>query len=208
MSILSTRSVIVRRADPGDDAIVTTLFHALHTFNASLDRRFMLADGWESVLAEHLAHERRHEHGATFLAYSGGCPAGLLMMDAHTDSPLFQRRHWAEILALYVVPDQRGEGVADRLIDEGLSWTRDHGLARIQLYVTATNVRAKRFYSRAEFGPIQEIWCRDLDVATGEPPADIACESAYAHGHHLLSGNQHHLTVDDEPCDEAVSREP
>jgi len=202
MSAIAPHAVTVRLATSDDDAQVHSLFHGLHAFNATLDSRFSLADDWPAVLADHLTHERLHHHGATFLAWLGERAVGLLMMDGHTDSPLFLDRHWAELIALYVVPDQRGEGVADDLLDEGMAWAKDHGYTRIQLYVTTSNMGAKRFYGRSRFKPIQEIWCYDLPQAPGLPSTDLACESAYAHGHNLLSNTKHHLTADDEPCKE------
>lgn len=199
MSIASTQRAAIRRAEPADDPVVVALFRDLHAYNASLDPRFALADGWDTLLAEHLAYERQHGHGATFLATVGERPAGLLMMEGHTDAPLFRERYWAEIVALYVIPALRGSGLADELIAGGVAWARAHGYDRIQLYVTASNVAAKRFYGRTGFHAIQEIWCRDLGFVSGEPEEDPACEATYAQGHNLLSGSRHRLAIDDMP---------
>lgn len=189
--------VTIRPAVPTDDWAVRHLFGALHAFNASLEPRFVLAEGWEDVLDEHLAHGRAEHRGLTLLAWDEGMPVGLLMMDGHTDSPLFLHRHWAELLALYVVPSERGAGVADRLMAGGLRWAEEWSYTHVQLYVTATNLRAKRFYTRAGFRPVQEVWGAAIGSADGRPPDDPACEAAYAHGHHLLSPT-HHPTAGDE----------
>lgn len=206
MSIAPARLASIRRAEPDDDSHVAALFHALHAFNASLDARFVLADGWEALLREHLAHERAHGHGITYLAHVAERPVGLLMMEGHTDAPLFRHRHWAEIVALYVVPAARGEGIADALLAEGFAWARDHGYNRVQLYVTSSNAPAKRFYQRSGFQPIQEILSRALELATGEPEDDPTCEAAYAHGQNLLSGNRHRLALDEAAGKEGQPR--
>lgn len=132
-------------------------------------------------------------------------PAGIGLCDwqlAFSLSPLFRHRHWAELVALYVAPLLRGMGLADRLLAQGVRWARESGYASVQLYVTATNLRAKRFYARVGFRPVQEIWCVEIDSARGIPPEDPECEAAYAQGHHLLS-TTHHPVVLDDACLEA-----
>lgn len=181
----------IRSAESADDWAIRHLFGALHDFNASLEPRFALAEGWEEVLDEHLIHGRRENRGLTLLAWDESAPIGLLMMDGHTDSPLFRNRYWAELLALYVTPSARGAGVADRLMARANGWARAQGYPHVQLYVTATKTRAKRFYTRHGFGPIQEIWSADIGAAHSQPPNDPNCEDAYAHGQHLLTSTHH-----------------
>lgn len=189
---------LVRPAAPPDDWAVRELFGALHAFNADLDPRFALADGWEQVLHEHLQHTRAAGHGLALLAWDDTTPVGLLMMDGHSDSPLFRHRRWAELLALYIAPAAQGSGLADTLLRAGLGWAHARGYQRVQLYVTATNQRARRFYARAGFRPVQEIWRRELGASRATPPDDAACDAAYAHGHDLLSVHPHHL-VPEQP---------
>lgn len=161
---LDLRVVTVRRAGPGDESAIRKLFGELHTFNASLDSRFALADCWEQVLADHLAQEQASQRGVTLLAWDGDEPLGLAMMGTHTDSPLFRHRTWAELNALHVVPAARGRGIADLLLAAGTAWARECGYTEVRLYVTAANDRARRFYDRSGFRPIQEIWTADLDT--------------------------------------------
>ena len=86
----STGNVVIRRSRAGDDAIVREIFGALHGFNAALDARLALTDGWDAVLADHLLHERAAGYGITLLAWESGRPVGLMMMDGHSDPPLFR----------------------------------------------------------------------------------------------------------------------
>jgi ribosomal protein S18 acetylase RimI-like enzyme len=189
--------LFIRDVKEGDEWAVFELFFALHQFNASLDARFALADGWEKVLQDHLRHVRTAGHGLTLIAWDDVTPVGLIMMDGHMDSPLFRNRRWAELLALYVVPSLHGAGIADELLRLGIVWARGRGYERVQLYVTASNVRAKRFYARQEFIPVQEIWRRELGHSDIEPPDDLTCLAAYEHGHDLLSVHPHHIVIDD-----------
>ncbi len=194
---MNTNQLQITPADHADDWAVHRLFGALHRFNAELDARFALADGWGAVLDEHLAHVRAVGNGITLLAWHAQQPVGLLMMDGHTDSPLFRQRRWAELLALYVEPSARELRVADQILAAGAEWAQGRGYDRVQLYVTASNDRAKRFYERSGFRCVQEIWRMDLTTPIEPSLPDPTCEEAYAHGHHLLSIHPHQLIHDE-----------
>lgn len=192
--------VTIRRATRHDAQAVSRLFGQLHAYNASLDRRFSLADGWEHWLEAFLEHEYSHDHSATFLADQVGAAVGLAIMDGHVDSPLYRHRYWAELVALYVAPDARGAGVAGRLLAAGCDWAGERGFDRLQLYVTATNDRARRFYGRLGLRPVQEIWAMDLPARPPRRPRhdDHINGPAYARGHHVLSVSQNHLHATDQ----------
>jgi ribosomal protein S18 acetylase RimI-like enzyme len=192
-----TPTVSIREALPADDWAIHQLFAALHRYNASLDPRFALADGWEQILDEHLQHTRHSNHGFTLLAWHMVEPVGLLMMAGHTDSPLFLHRRWAELIALYLAPEARGSDTAMQLTEQGMAWAQSHGYERVQLYVTASNLPAKRFYQRAGFRPVQEIWRCELGPAHGEPPSDPECAALHTQGEDLLSVHQHQIGHDD-----------
>lgn len=174
------RTITVRRAAAADEPAIRSLFVALHAHNAALEPRFALNAGWERLLAAQLAEEWATNRGATLLAGDGPRPVGLAMIAGHVDSPLFRHQRWAELTALYVVPDARGGAVADRLLAASLAWARTHGYDEVRLYVTASNTRARRFYAGTGFRPLQEIWTMDLAPAVAEelPPAGAAHEAA------------------------------
>jgi GNAT superfamily N-acetyltransferase len=175
----SGHAVTVLGAAEGDEWAVRALFRDLHAFNAALEARFALEDGWERLLAEHLAAERAAGTGSTLLAWDEDGPVGLAMVAAHTDSPLYRHRRWAELTALHVVPRARGTGVADLLLAAARAWAEDRGFRELRLYVTTSNERARRFYDRSGFRPIQEIWTVDLGPAA-ETAAIAGAESLRA----------------------------
>lgn len=192
------RLITLRPAAPADDWAVARLFAALHAHNAELDERFTLSEQWERVLHEHLAHVRETGHGLTLLAWEDSTPVGLLMMGRHSDTPLFYHRYWAELLALYVTPELRGSRLARQLINAAKIWAADEGYERIQLYVTATNVPARRFYERCGFRVVQEIMRIELGGTELPPPDDPASEAVYRHGEDLLSTSSFHLWSDED----------
>ena len=58
-----------------------------------------------------------------------------------------------EIASIYVEPDFRGTGLADRLMEMTVEWLRAQGAKRLELAVTYGNERAFNFYSRHGFYP-------------------------------------------------------
>ena len=138
-------------------ADIKRLFLRLHLHNANLDPRFALAEDWErhfTALIECALTGRDH---LALLARDQGRPAGFLLAGVHSDSPMWQHREWAEIMALYVERPWRGTGLADDLAGRALNWAAELGLPAVQLYVTASNARAMRFYERQGFNPAQVI---------------------------------------------------
>jgi len=190
-------TMVIRHATPADRAAIHALFAALHAFNATLDSRFALGDDWQRVLDDHLGQMWSHAHGAALLSDDGSAVTGLLIVGGHRDSPLFRHRQWAEILALYVVPEARGRGIADRLVAAAIAWAQERHYERVQLYVTAANHAARQCYRRMGFQPVQEIWRRELAAANGPAPADPWCDAAHAAGHDLLAIHTHLASPDE-----------
>ena len=197
-------NLVVRSADAADDPTVARLFAALHAFNADLEPRFALGDDWRALLATHLTTVRRTGAGVTLLAEIGGAVAGMVMLESHTDSPLFAHRHWAEIVALYVEPHARGGGVARLLVDAARDWALAHGLGETRLYVTATNDRARALYRASGFRPLQEIWAMTHEPPGGEPTVvNPACEAAWGVDGAAFAGHHHPLGDGDGPATQA-----
>ncbi|MBP1467972.1 GNAT family N-acetyltransferase [Candidatus Chloroploca sp. M-50] len=181
-----------------DFADVARLFAALHTFNASLDPCFALAEGWQALLHEHFVRTHNAPGSLWLLAWVDAAaddpphsePVGLLLMESHLDSPLFAQRRWAELVALYVDERARGTDLAQQLVNASTAWAAEHGFDRVQLYVTASNERARAFYTRAGFALAQEIWRLEVqplpDVTPPPEPTD--------HMHPELG--HHHLAID------------
>ena len=76
-------------AQPSDCDVIVALFGALHSYNASLDAHFALADDWETLLRQEFS-ETCHKYDKLWLLVKDGCHAvGLLIAEIHTDSPMF-----------------------------------------------------------------------------------------------------------------------
>lgn len=154
-----TQIVAVQLADC--DAVVE-LFGALHAYNASLDQHFALSDEWESLLREQFAETFANPDRLWLLVKDGTKAVGLLIAAVHSDSPMFRDRCWVEVEALYVTPNHRAMGIAHDLLDRAYSWAESLGVARVQLYVTASNLRARSIYAEQGFRTTQAIMRKTL----------------------------------------------
>ncbi len=158
-----TAGIEIRRAAYEEYPLVRDLFHALHTYNASLDPRFALADRWEPQLLGTFTDTHDHHAHLWLLAFREGQPVGLLWGKEVRDSPIFRNRSWVELVAIYVSPAGQGCGVAAALVERLEEWTRAKGQDSIQAFVTASNERALRFYAKQGFHVSQKIARRILE---------------------------------------------
>ena len=79
------------------------------------------------------------------------------------------------VVSVYVTPQQRGTGLATRLMDGVVAWARDEaGLDRLHLYVHEHNPRAAAFYRRYGFTETGKTMPYDLDPSTVEIEMSMA----------------------------------
>jgi RimJ/RimL family protein N-acetyltransferase len=88
---------------------------------------------------------------ATFLALDGGRCVGLVGCGRD------DRDADRQLVSMWVAATHRGTGVATALVSAILSWAGQAGAARIGLWVTSDNVRARRFYERMGFTATGEV---------------------------------------------------
>ncbi len=129
----------VRRANPGDEAIVRGL-----RVQALSDS----PDAFDSTLERELARtpqewRRWLTHGATFLLDRPGGPMGIAAGVPHDTEPAA-----VFLMSMWVHPALRGTGAADELVAAVLSWARAEGIAEVWLHVGSRNERARRLYER------------------------------------------------------------
>lgn len=92
--------------------------------------------------------------GAVLVAEKQGSTIGFVLL-SRARFVLRTSRPAGAITDIYVVPEERGQGVGTRLLRAGLDWLRDRGFQRVLLNVTAGNP-ARRLYERAGFRPFSE----------------------------------------------------
>ncbi|KAL2151712.1 hypothetical protein VTH82DRAFT_6810 [Thermothelomyces myriococcoides] len=114
------------------------LTEAPHAFGATLE--YWQGDGdrehrWRSRLA--IPGSRN------LIAFIGGDPVGMA-----SGVPVSNGTEAVEVISLWVKPEARGRGVADRLLDDIEQWAAGLNLNTMQLSVKPSNDAAVRFYRR------------------------------------------------------------
>jgi ribosomal protein S18 acetylase RimI-like enzyme len=142
-----------------DAAAVKLLFRKLHAFNAALDPRFALSETWEARFDAAIEQALRGDETTCLIAYEAGTgqPCGFALAAVHHDSDMWRYHEWVEVEALYVEDAWHGCGLADGLLSAINAWANSQGQTVVQLYVTASNERAIRFYQHEGFQTTQEI---------------------------------------------------
>jgi ribosomal protein S18 acetylase RimI-like enzyme len=133
----------IRRAEPSEWAAVrqvrlAALADAPGAFASTLDREL----GYEEATW-------RERIGASpwFLGRRDGEPVGLVAVVAGQPG---DPREW-HLVSMWVSPQVRGSGVADRLVGAVTAHARAAGGATVTLWVAAGNARARAFYERMGF---------------------------------------------------------
>ena len=148
----------IRPMRSADVAALKVLFRRLHAFNAALDTRFALSDAWETQFDTIIEGALRGELLCLIACdATTGRPSGFAMAAVHHDSDMWRYHEWVEVEALYVDDAWRGSGLAQALLDRACAWAESIGQGVVQLYVTASNERAIRFYHHEGFGETQTI---------------------------------------------------
>jgi GNAT superfamily N-acetyltransferase len=99
--------------------------------------------------------ERWRERAANPLHFMAYAPDGRLAGTA-TGLPAADRT--VDVVAMYVDPRYRGQGCAERLLDEVAEAARERGARRLVLHVTDGNDAANRSYTRYGFVPTGRTW--------------------------------------------------
>jgi GNAT superfamily N-acetyltransferase len=149
----------VRRAG-GDDA--EAIGRLLHDFNMEYDYPTPGADAVAERLRELL------EAGEVTVLLGGAGPDGLALMR-------FRPSLWSETLdcyleELYVVPDRRGQGLGQALMEAAIDLARETGAAHMDLGTAETDTAARALYEKLGFdnhegkpdGPVNYFYEREL----------------------------------------------
>jgi ribosomal protein S18 acetylase RimI-like enzyme len=148
---METTEVQVRLAQPDEwgvvrDVRLAALADAPDAFASTVGREAGQTEAeWRSRIAV----------SPWFLAWHEGQPAGLVAMFPEQtafpeQSPTPPNWH---LVSMWVQPEARGVGVADRLVTAVLEHAQAAGAAQVTLWVVIGNDRARSFYQRMGFVP-------------------------------------------------------
>lgn len=98
------------------------------------------------------------------IAYSETVPVGMVSCRESGDH--------AELMSMWVVPDARGQGIGDSLVQAVIEWAIDRGVEVLRLGVAEGNVRATQLYRRYGFHDAGESneFCEKMMTLRIAPP--------------------------------------
>jgi len=132
----------VRRAAPQDLALVRRLrLQALadspQAFDATLaEESAFTAEDWRRFIGQ----------GVLFVVDHDGERCGMALGVRHGVDPSARF-----LVSVWVDPEARGTGAAERLVREVMAWAEADGATRLFLHVGCDNLRARRCYARLGF---------------------------------------------------------
>jgi len=121
------------------DVRVRALEEAPFAFGSRLEEE---QDRPESVWRESLERQA----AATFLAIRSHETVGLVRTFVEPEDVTS-----AKLVSMWVAPHARGQGVGRQLVAVVVQWAQDHDATSVQLWVTETNVAARRLYGSCGF---------------------------------------------------------
>lgn len=77
------------------------------------------------------------------------------------------------IQSLYVHPDHRGHGIAQKLMDKAEQWAKDQGASSIILQVDADNEKAQSLYKKRHYRTEFNTFFYDYYEGSFPPPKDL-----------------------------------
>jgi ribosomal protein S18 acetylase RimI-like enzyme len=143
--MVTKNSAWVRQVEPDEWATVrrvrlAALTDAPEAFASTLERELGFEETtWRDRIAT----------SPWFLAWRDGEPVGLV---AVITEPPGDSRRW-HLVSMWVSPQARGSGIADRLVTAVTAYVGAAGAAAVTLWVAAGNDRARGFYQRMGFRP-------------------------------------------------------
>ncbi|PDS77908.1 GNAT family N-acetyltransferase [Rhizobium sp. L43] len=108
-------------------------------------------EDWEVLFDEEWANRLTEP---VFIAFQDGEPVGIMGLFRQRPSKM---AHRATIVMVYVRANLRGTGLAGKLLAAVSDHARDIGVRQLELFVSAENPAAIRFYQRQGFAEIGRI---------------------------------------------------
>jgi ribosomal protein S18 acetylase RimI-like enzyme len=144
----SQTSLVIRTLEPHEwpayrDIRLRSLADAPDAFCSTLaDEQARSPDLWAARLSAAAVSGR----DAPFVAELAGAVVGLLWAQLDAADPAV-----ANLYQVWVAPENRGHGVAARLLQQAIAWAKSRNATLVQLSVTSGDTAAVRLYSRAGF---------------------------------------------------------
>jgi len=150
---MNDESVLIRRAERGDEPALGRLGAALLRLHYELDRDRFLPPGSDpdSGYGSFLNAQRKSDDVVVLVAERGGEVVGYVYAGIEPHSWKELRDRAGFVHDIIVDTDARGIGVATRLIEAAAAWLVERGVARVMLWTAQKNSSAQQLFEHLGF---------------------------------------------------------
>lgn len=140
----------IRLAQPEDIPRISAIFEHLYAYNAGQQpqyyRRATEAGDYPRGIIE-------SGDSDLLIVLDDVTVVGLLHIEEKTTTPFVSviPRRFAEVVALFVDPTYRGQGIAENLVSEAKKWATARRIDSLELFILSENTDGARFYERLGF---------------------------------------------------------
>jgi ribosomal protein S18 acetylase RimI-like enzyme len=152
--------VTIRRATEADVESLAVLIRRFYAFNEEFDPA-MEAAGDVRDKALEVARARVVGGDLLLVAVHEGRLVGYVY-GSIVENPLLARRRIGVLKELYVVPEERGRGIATTLIEEAMKELSKIGVHYIAVEFPTRNIVAQKFYEKLGFRPYMSVYLREV----------------------------------------------
>ncbi|RFB93625.1 GNAT family N-acetyltransferase [Rhizobium leguminosarum bv. trifolii] len=146
---MNASGVTIRHIQAGEaEAFRRIRLEALRTEPSSFASRY---EDWAALS---LAEWRSRLSEPVFIAFQDNEPVGIMGLLRQRSSKM---AHRATIIMVYIAKSLRGTGLAGRLLHVVSDHARHIGIRQLELFVSAENPAAIRFYQRQGFSEVGRI---------------------------------------------------
>ncbi len=152
--------LVIRRAIEADVESLAVLIRRFYIFNEEFDPAMeTVTDIKEKALD--VARARITSGDLILVASYEGKLIGYIY-GSILENPLLARRRIGVLKELYVIPEERGRGVATALIEAAMTELSKIGVRYMAVEFPSRNVVAQKFYEKLGFRPYTSVYLKEV----------------------------------------------
>lgn len=136
------------------ETVVSKLWRPFAEAQEARNERWELADDAEEAMVSNFQNGVRQDDVFVYLAEIDDEVIGYLLFEVRDTPPIFTRERDCALDQLYVEPEHRGKGIAQKLLDRAVRIGKERGAETIVLTIDAANEGAIEFFEDLGY----DIW--------------------------------------------------
>lgn len=149
--VFSVAEVTIRRATLDDLPFVRACVIGMARDLEAMGGPALVDDGpLQAIFTSYLQEGLQRETTCFYIAAQASVDCGLVEVSHTQRPPIFREREMLHVSTIYVLPAQRGRGIAAQLLEAALDWGRERGCTEADLNVLVSNP-AQHLYRKLSF---------------------------------------------------------